>query len=95
MPNAPQNDAGGTIETEEGTLPEATRAPEPAHGLILAEVIHEPALSEEELQARQAAIGVRRKPDGPPREDAPLDDADTQPSDVPETGVTSPDGGTQ
>ena len=90
MPNAPQDDAGGTIETEVGRLPEATRAPEPA--LAMAKAIQQPGLSAEQLQKRQAGIGTVRKPDGPPREEAPLDDADSQPSDVPETAVTSPGG---
>jgi hypothetical protein len=89
MPTATQVKTDGTIETEVGSLPEATRAPE--LGLAHAKAIQQPALSDEELRQRQAAIGTRRKPDGPSREQRLLDDvADCQPSDVPETGVTSP-----
>jgi hypothetical protein len=85
MPNDQQDNTGGTIETEVGRLPEATRAPE---GFALAEAMQQPTLSDEELQQRQAAIGTRRKPDGPPRDEGLLDDANTQPSDVPETETT-------
>ena len=91
MPNALQDNAGVTIETEVRRLPEATRAPE--QGLELADAIQQPALSDEQLQQRQAAIGTRRKADGPAREEEPLDDANRQPSDVPETDVTTPSGG--
>jgi hypothetical protein len=89
MPTATQVSIDGTIETEVGSLPEATRAPE--LGLAHAKAIQQPALSDDELRQRQAAISTRRKPDGPPREQRlPDDGADSPPSSVPETGVTSP-----
>lgn len=92
MPTATQVSADGTIETEVGSLPAATRAPE--LGRSHAKAMQQPALSDEELRQRQAAIGIRRRPDGPSREQRLLGDvADSQPSDMPETGVTFPGDG--
>ena len=90
MPDVPQDDADGKIETEVARLPEPQRAPA-RRGVQADALDDEPALSEEELRERQAALGVRRKPAGPPRR-APLTAADDQPSDVPETEVTPADG---
>lgn len=86
MPNVPQDNADGAIETEVAKLPEPRRAP--PEGLGLAEDIQQPALSEEELRERQDAMGTRRKPAGPPLEGGPLSIIEEHPSDVPETDVT-------
>lgn len=90
MPNDPQENAEGTIETTVGSLPAPTRAPENARAA--ADALQQPALSEEDLRKRQEALGTRRKPAGPPldadgRRSAGADALD-QPADVPETDVT-------
>jgi hypothetical protein len=78
-PTATPVSTDGTIETQVGSLPAATRAPE--LGRAHAKANQKPALSDEELRKRQATIGTRRKPDGPPREQRLLDDvADSDPS---------------
>ena len=69
MPNQPQNNNEGTVETGVATLPAATRAPE--NVLAEAEAMQQPALSDEDLRKRQEALGTRRKPAGPLLEDGP------------------------
>lgn len=86
MPNVPQDNADGAIEAEVARLPEPQGAP--PEGLATAEAVQQPALSDEELQQRQDAMGTRRRPAGPPLEGGPLSETAEQPSDVPETDVT-------
>lgn len=94
MPNVPQDNANGAIEAEVAKLPEPRRAP--PEGLALAEDVQQPALSEEELRERQAAMGTHRRPAGPPLEGGALANAiDEHPSDVPETDVTPAEGETE
>lgn len=89
MSNPPQDESHGTIETEEGRLPEPTPAPDDA---LAQGTDAEPTLSEDELDRRQAAIGKVRKPSGPPeRENSRAAGADTRPSDVPPTEATPAD----
>jgi hypothetical protein len=85
MSDVLQNTSDGTIEAEVASLPEPQFAP--PEGLEAAEDIQEPALSEEELQERQDAMGTRRRPAGPPLEGGPLSDAKEHASDVAETDV--------
>ena len=85
MSDVLQNTADGAIEAEVASLPEPQFAP--PEGLAVAEDIQQAALSEEELQERQDAIGTRRRPAGPPLEGGPLSDAEEHPSDVAETDV--------
>lgn len=86
MPND-QDDAPGT-ESGEGRLPAPTHAPATR---ALDDSMQTPALSDEEIQERQDAMGKKRKPAGPPLGNtrgpgdlAPLDVTE----DVPETDVT-------
>jgi hypothetical protein len=69
MPNDSQNNADGTVETGVAKLPAPTRAPE--GGLAQAEGMQPPALSDEDLKKRQEALGIRRKPAGPPLTEGP------------------------
>jgi hypothetical protein len=84
MSDVLQNMADGAIEAEVASLPEPQFAPPKG---LAAEDIQQAALSEEELQARQDAMGTRRRPAGPPLEGGPLSDAEEHPSDVAETDV--------
>ena len=95
MPNVLQDNADGVIEAEVARLPEPHRAPR--EGLAQAEAFQQPALSEEELRERQAAMGTRRRPAGPSLEGGPLSALsaiEEHPSDVPETDVTPAEGET-
>ncbi|HKO44912.1 MAG TPA: hypothetical protein VJU84_16665 [Pyrinomonadaceae bacterium] len=89
MSNVLHDNSDGVIEAEVATLPEPQRAPPESPSL--SEAIQQPALSEEELQKRQDAIGERRRPAGPPLESASRSAVDDNPSDVPETDVTPAD----
>jgi hypothetical protein len=92
MPNPPQDDSHGTIDTEECRLPEPTPAPDDSRARSITEDTGR-TLSEEELDRRQAAIGTVRKPSGPPeRRNSRAAEADTPPSDVPPTEATPADG---
>jgi len=96
VPKVPEDTADGAIEAEVARLPEPQCAPPEA--LAQAEAAQQPALSEEELQERQDAMGTRRRPAGPPLEGgpvSPLSDIEQHPSDVPETDVTPADGETE
>lgn len=96
MPNVPQDNADGAIEAGVARLPEPQRAP--PEGLAQAEALQQPALSEEELRERQEAMGMRRRPAGPPLEGGPLSALsaiEEHPSDVPETDVTPAEGETE
>jgi hypothetical protein len=87
--NVLHDNSDGVIEAEVATLPEPQCAtPEE---LARAATDEQPALSEEELQKRQDAMGTRRKPAGPPLEGASRSAINEQPSDVPETDVTPAD----
>ena len=89
MSNVLHDNSDGVIEAEVATLPEPQRAsPEE---LARSEAVQQPALSEEELQRRQDAMGTRRRPAGPPLEGASRSAIDEHPSDVPETDVTPAD----
>ena len=89
MSNVLHDNSDGVIEAEVATLPEPQCAP--PEELARGEAVQQPALSEEELQKRQDAIGTRRRPAGPPLEGASRSAIDEHPSDVPETGVTPAD----
>ena len=89
MSNVLHDNSDGVIEAEAARLPEPQRAsPEE---LARAEADDQPALSEEELQRRQDAMGTRRRPAGPPLEGSSRSAIDEHPSDVPETDVTPAD----
>jgi hypothetical protein len=83
MPNDSQDE-----ETGVARLPAPTRAPE--DNLAQAEFDQPPALSDEDLKARQDAMGTRRKPAGPRLGEGPATGAQPleQVEDVPETEVT-------
>ena len=89
MSNVLHDNSDGVIEAEVATLPEPQRAPPESPSR--SEAIQQPALSEEELQKRQDAIGERRRPAGQPLEGASRSAVDDNPSDVPETDVTPAD----
>jgi len=94
--NVLEDNADGVIEAEVATLPEPQCAP--PEGLRAAEAIQQPTLSEEELRERQAAMGTRRRPAGPPLEGGPLSGLsaiEEHPSDVPETDVSPAEGETE
>jgi len=93
VPNVLQ-DSDGAIEAGVARLPEPQRAP--PEGLAPAEAVQQPALSEEELRERQAAMGTHRRPAGPSLEGGPLSATiEDHPSDVPETDVTPAEGETE
>lgn len=83
MPNDQHDDAPGT-ETGTGRLPEPTRASERT-----AERLQQPALSDEDIERRQNALGTHRKPAGPPLGEGIGGGAAAreQVEDVPETDV--------
>ena len=89
MSNVLEDNADGAIEAEAATLPEPQCAP--PEELTRGEAVQQPALSEEELERRQDAIGTRRRPAGPPLEGGSRSAIDEQPSDVAETDVTPAD----
>ncbi|HKR63271.1 MAG TPA: hypothetical protein VJZ00_06025 [Thermoanaerobaculia bacterium] len=89
MPDQQNDD--NAVETGEARLPEPTRAPARARAALEDEMAQQPALSDDELQRRQDALGTKRKPAGPQLDRGPAPGAAAmveRTEDVPETDVS-------